>query len=65
MIDITPYIQKLDRLREYMNGWVDFSMYNHSTVVLDLYFSTGFLISTNQKDYPNFEEWLQINTIKQ
>lgn len=61
MIDIQPYIDKLDKLRGYMDSWIDFNMYSYHPFVLDLFFTTGILIYTNKKDHPSFEEWLELN----
>ena len=62
MIDVTPFTDKLDKLREYMPLWIDYNLYSNVNVVLDLYFSTGFLIYTQKPFHPSFEEWIQLNT---
>ena len=78
MIQITPYIQKLDRLREYINLMIDgkggFCWVNIDAIpqmnpeqFFRLYAETGMIFFDGNPPPPptkklSFEEWLQLKT---
>lgn len=64
MIDVQPYLDKLDRLKEYMDAYVNYKAneIGKTNRVLNLYFTTGMLISySGTHNKPDFEEYLQLN----
>jgi len=61
LIDIQPYIDKLDKLREYMDYYMD--IYCNALDVFTIYKATGMILYRGGQVCPlSFEQWLKLNT---
>lgn len=63
MIDIQPYLNKLEALRGYMGGWI---VYRTNEIVetsslLDLYFQYGILFHRRPDFIPSFIEYYALH----
>lgn len=56
MITLDTYIEKLEKLKQYMDDYINYISDSHC--VLDIYFTTGILMYTPYNKKPDFEEYL-------
>lgn len=65
MIDITPFTDKLDKVKEYMNYFIEFFDAHRKELdfVYRVYKETGNILYRDEYyALKTFEEWLQLNT---
>ena len=66
MINVQPFIEKLDTVNIYMDYFITATIYNltygNAKYGLDIFDETGYLMHANRLTVKSFEEWTEINT---